>query len=210
MQMLESTTGDAEPAGPWSALFSAAHDGPESSFASHSGVTSVNYRRRPRVRRRKLVPAILFLLTCLSTFWVGITDWQPLYELQNLFVTGPGWLGFDLDFMVLRRLVVRNWGQGLIYMACVLAILMVSSLLTLIDPSSENDICLVARFGSLPLNIIVKASLIAKVAITMSTKLIPSDKFILPKVNLEISDNESCPIEASIKPKTTIIIAFKN
>ena len=125
MQMMESTTGDAEPAGPWSALFSAAHNGPESSFGSPSGMASVNYRRPPRVRRRKLVPAILFLLTCLSTFWVGITDWQPLYELQNLFVTGPGWLGFDLDFMVLRRLVVRNWDQGLIYMACVLAILMV-------------------------------------------------------------------------------------
>ena len=72
-----------------------------------------------------------------------------------------------------------------------MAILIVSSLFTLIDPNSVNEICFAALFGSLPLNIIVKASLIANVAITINTKLIPSDKFMFPKVNLEISDNES-------------------
>lgn len=124
MQMAESTTGEVEPAGRLSALFSAANTGPDWNSHSQSGAMRARVRSN-RVRRRKLVPAILFLLTCLSTFWVGITDWQPLFELQNLFVTGPGLLGVDLDFMVLRRLVVRNWDQGLIYMACVLAILMV-------------------------------------------------------------------------------------
>ena len=87
---------------------------------------------------------------------------------------------------------------------------MVSSLFTLIEPSSVNEICLAALFGSFPLKIIVKASLIANVAMTINTKLIPSVKFILLKVNLVMSDNESWPTVASINPKTTIIIAFKN
>ena len=48
------------------------------------------------------------------------------------------------------------------------------------------------------------------IVMTINTKLIPSVKFILLNVNLVISDNESCPTVASINPKTTIIIAFKN
>ena len=80
----------------------------------------------------------------------------------------------------------------------------------LIEPNSERDTCLVARLGSFPFKIIVKASLMANVAITTNTKLIPSVKFILLKVNLVISDKESCPTVASIKPRITIIIAFKN
>ena len=105
-------------------MFSAGATGPDEPSWSRSDDSHLAYTTT-RARRRKLVPAILFLLTCLSTFWVGITDWQPLFELQNLFVTGPGLLGFDIDLMVLRRLIVRNWQQGLVYMACVLAILLV-------------------------------------------------------------------------------------
>ena len=85
-----------------------------------------------------------------------------------------------------------------------------SSLLIFIEPNSVNETCLAAAVGSFFFKIIVNASLIAKVAITTSTKLIPSVKFILSNVNLVISDKESCPIDANIKPNTTIIIAFKN
>ena len=92
----------------------------------------------------------------------------------------------------------------------VLYILPLSSLSILIEPNSVSETCLAAAVGSFLFKIIVNASLIAKVAITTSTKLIPSVKFILLKVNLVISDKESCPTEANIKPKTTIIIAFKN
>ena len=92
----------------------------------------------------------------------------------------------------------------------VLYILVRSSLFILIEPSSVNETCLAAAVGSLRFRIIVKASLIAKVAITTRTKLIPSVKFILLNVNLVISDKESCPTDANIKPRTTIIIAFKN
>ena len=91
----------------------------------------------------------------------------------------------------------------------VFAICFVSSLLTLIEPKSVNEICFAAFVGSFFLRIIVRASLIANVAITTNTKLIPSDKFIVLKVNLGISDKVSCPTEANIKPKTHIIIAFK-
>jgi Zn-dependent protease len=64
---------------------------------------------RQRPRRVKL-PIILFAVTCLSTFFAGATDWQPLLALD-----GPvGW----------RQLVLRNWQQGIIYMGCVLAILL--------------------------------------------------------------------------------------
>ena len=59
---------------------------------------------------------------------------------------------------------------------------------TLIEPKSVNEICFAAFVGSFFLRIIVKASLIANVAITTKTKLIPSDKFIVLKVNLGISD----------------------
>ena len=66
-----------------------------------------------------------------------------------------------------------------------------SSLLILIEPSSVKETCLAALVGSFLFKIIVKASLIANVAITTRTKLIPSVKFILLNVNLVISDKLS-------------------
>ena len=89
-------------------------------------------------------------------------------------------------------------------------IFVLSSLLILIEPSSVKETCLAALVGSFLFKIIVNASLIAKVAITTSTKLIPSVKFILLNVNLVISDKLSWPTDANINPSTTIIIAFKN
>ncbi len=64
---------------------------------------------RSRRRRRVALPVILFIVTCLSTFWAGATHWQPMLADQTADV---------------RQLVIRNWDQGLIYMFCVLAILM--------------------------------------------------------------------------------------
>ena len=92
----------------------------------------------------------------------------------------------------------------------VIKVFLVSSLSSFIDPNSLSEMALAALLGSVPRNIIINASLIAKVAITTKTKLIPSDKFILLKTNLGMSDNVSCPTDASIKPRTAIIIAFKN
>jgi len=56
-------------------------------------------------RRRVRLPLMLFLATCASCFLVGVTDWDP-------------------GLLELRRAVIRNWDQGLIYTGCVLAILL--------------------------------------------------------------------------------------
>ena len=61
----------------------------------------------PRRRRRVRLPLILFVTTCLSTFWVGANHWLP----------------FQTDVSV-RQLLIAHWTDGLIYMACVLAILL--------------------------------------------------------------------------------------
>jgi Zn-dependent protease len=63
---------------------------------------------RPTVRRRRIkLPLFLFLLTCLSTFWAGAGGWYA----------AP-------DAMLIRRVIVSHWQDGLIYMACILAILL--------------------------------------------------------------------------------------
>lgn len=60
------------------------------------------------VRRRRIkLPLILFVLTCLSTFWAGAGGWYA-----------------TLDPMLIRRAMVSHWQDGLIYMACILAILL--------------------------------------------------------------------------------------
>ncbi len=68
----------------------------------------------PRYRRRKVVPAILFLLTLLSTFFVGVCEWNPsaLASIHVLEIT-----------LELRKLALSNWDLGLTYMFCVVLIL---------------------------------------------------------------------------------------
>lgn len=63
-------------------------------------------------KRRVGLPVMLFLATCLTTFWVGATRWEPTVYL------------FNYTAMDRRITVVRHWDDGLIYMACVLAILL--------------------------------------------------------------------------------------
>ena len=61
-------------------------------------------------RRRRLLPLVLFLATCASTFWVGTTNWMPIVPISSL---GYAYL-----------VVTANWVQGLTYMCAVLAILL--------------------------------------------------------------------------------------
>lgn len=70
--------------------------------------------RIPR-KRRVMLPVVLFLITCASTFWTGATSWEPIRinTLTN-----------ELDCMAARRAVIRDWDQGLIYMGSVLSILL--------------------------------------------------------------------------------------
>lgn len=60
-------------------------------------------------RRRWGLPLVLFLATCLSTFWVGAANWRPR---------------LDEPAGELLQTVAANWQQGLIYMGAVLAILL--------------------------------------------------------------------------------------
>ncbi len=69
------------------------------------------------LRKRKYrIPTILFLLTCLSTFWVGVTGWQPIEVLVDSAEAG--------NLMNIRLLVLANWQQGLLYMVSLLGILL--------------------------------------------------------------------------------------
>jgi membrane-associated protease RseP (regulator of RpoE activity) len=60
-------------------------------------------------KRRLMLPLVLFVATCLSTFWVGAANWRPQL------IESPG---------VVSQMVATNWRQGLIYMGAVLAILL--------------------------------------------------------------------------------------
>jgi Zn-dependent protease len=82
--------------------------------------------QRPR-KRRVWLPIILFLITCVSTFFAGVTQWWPpavidrCVQFQSAY--GLYWAPTNIDLMPLRRAVISNWDDGLIFMACVLLIL---------------------------------------------------------------------------------------
>ena len=71
---------------------------------------------RKSVRRRKKLPLLLFLITCVSTFWAGAVGWLPIFYLEQWLTT--------MDAMPIRRAIVSHWQDGLIYMASILAILL--------------------------------------------------------------------------------------
>lgn len=62
-----------------------------------------------RYRRKVVLPLILFLATCLSTFWAGATNWLPLFYMDSLEHA--------------KVAVSQHWRQGLIYAVAILAIL---------------------------------------------------------------------------------------
>ena len=85
----------------------------------------------PRARRprRVVLPIVLFLLTCFSTFLAGICHYMPPFyflKAAGLWWTGDSWLPVLIEpsLMPLRKTVVANWQEGLLYMGCVLAILL--------------------------------------------------------------------------------------
>ncbi|MBC8873151.1 MAG: site-2 protease family protein [Planctomycetes bacterium] len=90
----------------------------ESPVASALAARQIPRTPRPQFirRRRKRLPLILFLLTCASTFLAGALHWMPGEYLAN------SWL--QQDAMPLRQALLKGWEDGLIYMGCVLAILL--------------------------------------------------------------------------------------
>ncbi len=87
-------------------------------------------KSRPFQNERILLPIILLLATCLSTFWAAAADWRPYAHLdsfdqafwafwQNL---PQGSIGAALrESLAILNL---NWSQGLTYMVAVMAILL--------------------------------------------------------------------------------------
>ncbi len=65
-----------------------------------------------RPQRRTMLPLLLFLATCASTFWVGATRWQPL-EVRYI-----------ASYEAMWQTIRFNWPMGLKYMSAVLAILL--------------------------------------------------------------------------------------
>jgi hypothetical protein len=63
-------------------------------------------------QRRVMLPLVLFLATCASTFWVGVTHWDPLR------------VEYSARWDLVGRVIAENWQTGLEYMAAVLAILL--------------------------------------------------------------------------------------
>ena len=56
-----------------------------------------------------ILPVVLFIATCLSSFWVGAANWRPqsVESIEGI-----------------RGVVMAHWQQGLMYMGAVLAILL--------------------------------------------------------------------------------------
>jgi Zn-dependent protease len=82
-------------------------------------------------RRRIGLPIILFLLTCLSTFVAGATQYVTIFYVFKALGVYPepssSWMPFtpiEPSLMPLRLSLLENWREGLLYMACVLAILL--------------------------------------------------------------------------------------
>ena len=73
---------------------------------------------RRRAKRRYKLPLLLFILTVFSTFWVGITDWEPMLPFTQ-WANNP-----DPFFMDFRCLLLENWQQGMLYSFCLLLILL--------------------------------------------------------------------------------------
>lgn len=80
---------------------------------------------RPARSRRRALPVALFFATALSLVWTGSLQWMPLEFLVN-YASIPGASSYVLDSpgMAIRREILVHWPDGLIYMACLVAILM--------------------------------------------------------------------------------------
>lgn len=95
-----------------------ASENPSNHRFSDSDGRSPNPSSPNQVKRRVRLPIILFLLTCASTYFVGIAQWNPnlLTDLWNIVQTG--------SLLDLRRMILSEWDSGLIYMGCVMLILL--------------------------------------------------------------------------------------
>ena len=75
------------------------------------------------VKRKTVLPICLFFATCVSTFWVGVSLWNPnFFEPFYRAISGQGVQQGSL--LEIRQMLLANWDTGLIYMLCVMLILL--------------------------------------------------------------------------------------
>ncbi len=105
-------------------------DTPQSAGATlQSAQLADDYSHSPR-RRNLTVPLVLFLATCLSTFWTGSVDWMPALHIGSF--REAGWVLLqDLEYgetiSAIGRageVLVGDWRRGLFYMVAVMSILL--------------------------------------------------------------------------------------
>jgi len=68
-----------------------------------------------RHRRKTVLPLLLFMGTCLSTFFVGAAKWSPVGPFFKAII--------DWDFFDIRIMMLANWDTGLAYMFFVILII---------------------------------------------------------------------------------------
>jgi hypothetical protein len=68
--------------------------------------------------RKTVLPIVLFFLTCMSTFWVGMLLWDP--SIPGATVRAI----LNQNLLELRQMFLAHWDSGLIYMLCVMLILL--------------------------------------------------------------------------------------
>ncbi len=84
-------------------------------------VDEKTWKERYALRKRRYkIPLILLFLTSVSTFFVAALQWSPVDVL--------GICAQEMSLESVRRMMYANWGQGLIYMVCVIAILLAHEL----------------------------------------------------------------------------------
>jgi membrane-associated protease RseP (regulator of RpoE activity) len=84
----------------------------------------------PSRGRRLVLPLVLLLITCLSTFWAGATNWNPtayfghVGRACSVFVQDVKIGMFSQAMIDARAELQLPWRNGLIYMAAVMGILL--------------------------------------------------------------------------------------
>lgn len=82
-----------------------------------AGQPQLPERNYPMPKRKTVLPIVLFVLTCLSTFWLGVTEWSPNFHTPFVNAFNAG------DMIGIRQMILANWDTGLIYMGSVMLIL---------------------------------------------------------------------------------------
>lgn len=69
----------------------------------------------PAIRRRWKFPLVMFILTILSTFWVGITAGAPEYVISRVWE--------EHSLIQFRQCLIANWWSGLLFSVGIIGIL---------------------------------------------------------------------------------------